>query len=36
MAAHDRLDSLGCFVGMIERNGRHVVMQDVGFDDAVE
>lgn len=36
MAAHDRLDGLGGFVGVVERNGRNIVMQDVGFDDAVE
>ena len=36
MAAHNWLDSLGGFVGVVERNGRNIVMQDVGFDDAVE
>ena len=36
MAAHDRLDGLGGFVGVVEWNGRDVMVQDVGFDDAVE
>ena len=36
MTAHDRLDGLGCFVGVIEGDGGNVVVQDVGFDDAVE
>ena len=36
MAAHDRLDGCGGFVGVVEGNGGHVVVQDVGLDDAVE
>ena len=36
MTAHDGLDSLGGFVGVVEGNGADVVVQDVGFDDAVE
>lgn len=33
--AHDRLDGLGGFVGMVEGNGGNVVVQDMGLDDAV-
>lgn len=36
MAAHDRLDGLGGFVCVVEWNGRNIVMQHVGFDDAVK
>ena len=36
MAAHDWLDGLGCFVSVVKGNGRNVVVQDVGFDNAVE
>lgn len=36
MAAHDRLDGLGGFVGVVKWDCRNIVMQDVGFDDAVE
>lgn len=35
MAAHDGLDRLGRFVGVVEWDGRDVVVEDVGFDDAV-
>ena len=34
--AHDRLDSLGGFVGVVEGDGGDVVVQDVSLDDAVE
>lgn len=36
MAAHDGLDGLGCLVGVVEGDGADVVVEDVGFDDAVE
>ena len=36
MAAHDGLDGLGGFVGVVEGDGGDVVVQDVGFDDAVK
>lgn len=36
MAAHDGLDGLGCFVGVVEGDGGDVVVEDVGLDDAVE
>lgn len=36
VAAHDRLDSLGGLVGVVERNGADVVVQNVGLDDTVE
>jgi hypothetical protein len=36
MLAHDGLDGLGGLVGMVERNGADVVVQNVGLDDAVE
>lgn len=35
MAAHDGLDRLGRFVGVVEWDGGDVVVEDVGFDDAV-
>lgn len=34
--AHDGLDGLGGFVGVVEGDGGDVVVQDVGLDDAVE
>lgn len=34
--AHDRLDGLGGFVGVVEGDGGDVVVEDVGLDDAVE
>lgn len=34
--AHNRLDSLCGFVGVVEGDGGDVVVQDVGLDDAVE
>lgn len=33
--AHNWLDGLGSLVGVVEWNGRDVVVEDVGFDDAV-
>ena len=36
VAAHDRLDGLGGLIGIVEGDRAHVVMQDVGLDDAVE
>lgn len=36
MAAHDGLDGLGGFVGVVEGDGGDVVVQDVGLNDAVE
>ena len=36
MLTHDRLDSLRRFVGMVERNGRDEVVQDVSLNDAME
>jgi hypothetical protein len=34
--AHDALDGLGGFVGVVEGNRGDVVVEDVGLDDAVE
>ena len=34
--AHDRLDSLGGFVGVVEGDGGDVVVQNVSLDDTVE
>lgn len=36
MLAHNRLDGLASLISVVEGNGRNVVVQDVGFDDAVE
>lgn len=36
MAAHDGLDGVAGFVGVVERDRADVVVQDVGLDDAVE
>ena len=36
MVAHDGLDGFGGFVGVVERDGGDIVVEDVGFDDAVE
>lgn len=36
VTAHDRLDSLGGLVGVVEGDGAHVVMKNMGLDDAVE
>ena len=36
MPAHDGFDGLGRFIGIVERNGGDVVMEDVGFNDPVE
>jgi hypothetical protein len=36
VAAHDGLDGLGGFVGVVEGDGADVVVEDVGFDDTVE
>ena len=36
MLAHDWSDGLGGFIGVVERDSADIVMQDVGFDDAVE
>lgn len=36
MLAHDWLDSLGGFVGVVEGDGADVVVEDVGLNDAVE
>ena len=34
--AHDWLDGLGGLIGVVERNGGDVVMEDVSLDDTVE
>lgn len=34
--AHDLLDSLGGFIGVVEWDCGHVVVEDVGLDDTVE
>lgn len=36
VSAHDRLDGLGGLVGMVEGDGRHIVVQDVSLNDAME
>lgn len=36
VAAHDGLDGLGGLVRVVEGDGGHIVMQDVGLNDAVE
>lgn len=36
MLTHDWLDCARGFVGVIKWNGRDVVVEDMGFDDAVE
>jgi hypothetical protein len=33
--AHNRLDGLGGFVGVVEWNGADVVVQNVGLDDSM-
>ena len=33
---HDGLDGLGSLVGVVKRDGAHVVVKNMGFDDAVE
>ena len=36
VAAHDGLDRFRCLVGVVEGDRGDVVVQDMGFDDAVE
>lgn len=36
MFAHDGLDGFAGLVGMVEGDGAHVVVQDMGLDDAVQ
>lgn len=36
MLAHDWLDSLGGFIGVVEWDGANIVVKDVGLDNAVE
>lgn len=36
MLAHHLLDGLGGLIGVVKGDGADIVMQDVGFDDAVE
>ena len=36
MLTHDRLDSLGRFIGVVKRDGGDKVVEHVRFDDAVE
>ena len=36
MLAHDGLDGVGGLIGVVEGDCADVVVQDVGFDDAVE
>ena len=36
MLAHDWLNGFGCLVGVVERDGRDVVVEDVGFNNPVE
>lgn len=35
MPAHNGLDGLGGLVGVVEGDSAHVVVEDVGLDDAV-
>lgn len=34
--AHDWLDGLGRFIGIVEGDGGNVMMEDMSFDDTVE
>jgi hypothetical protein len=34
--SHHRLDCLGCFIGMVERNRADVVVENVGLNNAVK
>jgi hypothetical protein len=34
--AHDLLDCVAGLIGVVEGNGRDVVMEDMGLDDTVE
>ena len=36
MLAHDGLDGVAGLAGIVKRNRRNVVVQDVGLDDVVE
>ena len=36
MATHYRLDGLGCLVCVVEWDGANVVVEDVGFNNAVQ
>ena len=36
MLTHDRLDGLGGLIGVVERNGADVVVENVSLDDAVK
>jgi len=36
VTSHDGLDGLGGFIGVVERDSADIMVQDVGFDDAVE
>lgn len=36
MAAHDRLDGIGGFFGVVKWDGRDIVVQDVGFNYSME
>ena len=36
MLAHDRFDSFGRFIGVVEGDDGDVVVENVGLDDAVE
>lgn len=36
VATHDWLDGLGSFIGVVEGDGADIVVENVGFNDAVE
>jgi hypothetical protein len=36
VASHNRLDGLGCLVGVVKWDGADVVMEDVSLNDTVE
>lgn len=36
MLAHNRLNGLGCLVGVVERDRGYKMVENVGLDDAVE
>jgi hypothetical protein len=36
MLSHDRLDSLGCFISMVEGDRANIVVENMSLNDAVE
>lgn len=36
MTAHDALDGVASLVGVVERDGADIVMENVGFNDSVQ